>query len=148
MIFTFEIPGRPAPKGSRVSGVTRSGVRFNRESNPRVGGWMKLAVEHLDREALLQRWETVPKEVPLVLRVVFTFERPRKATYSYPPAGDLDKYVRAASDALVGGSGARGGNSRYAAQLPIISDDSQLVEIHAEKRYGASSSTRGTVSPA
>ena len=138
MIFTFDIPGRPAPKGSRVSGVTKSGVRFNRESNPRVGEWMKLAVEHLDREALLQRWHTVPKDIPLVLSVVFTIEQPKNPRYTFPPSGDTDKFVRALGDAL----------QHRTAQLPILTDDAQIVRVEAEKRYGASSSTRGTVSPA
>ena len=138
MIFTFEIPGRPAPKGSRVSGVTKSGVRFNRESNPRVGEWMKLAVEHLDREALLQCWHTVPKDIPLVLEVVFTIERPKNPSRTYPSSGDTDKFVRAVGDAL----------QHRTAQLPVITDDAQIVEIRATKTYGAVSSTRGTLTPA
>lgn len=129
--FTFDIPGKAAPKGSRVAGVTKTGVRFNRESNPHVPIWMKHAKAVLSEQAVDHT--LFPKDTPLRLEVTFYVQRPKKPTYSYPPQGDLDKYVRAVSDALTG---------------ICWTDDSQVVSISARKAYDETARTVGHVIPA
>lgn len=133
MIFRFDIPGKAAPKGSRVSGVTKTGVRYNREANPRVQLWMSHAKDVLREQAAEQRHVTFTKDMPLTLRVAFVVERPKKATYEYPPQGDTDKFVRAVGDALQAAG--------------VVEDDAQIVRIEAEKLYGSVSCTRGYLTP-
>lgn len=132
-MFKFEIPGKAAPKGSRVSGVTKTGVRYNREANPRVQVWMKHAKQLIADQALEQRHGTFTKDVPLVLHVTFVVERPQKPKYDYPPQGDTDKLTRACCDALQAAG--------------VVEDDAQIVRIEAEKLYGVTSCTRGYLTP-
>ncbi len=108
------VPGTPRPKGSRTSGVNKAGVRFSRESNPRTIEWMKGA-----RKAIAEQWQGPPLRPPYEVRLTFTFAPPKKR--SWPRAGDIDKYSRAALDAAAG---------------ILIEDDRHVTILSAVKRYG------------
>lgn len=108
------VPGTPRPKGSRTSGVTKAGVRFSRESNPRTVEWMKGA-----RKVLAEQHTEEPLRPPYAVSLTFTFAPPKKRTW--PRAGDIDKYTRACLDALSG---------------IVLEDDRHVVQLDAVKRYG------------
>jgi crossover junction endodeoxyribonuclease RusA len=133
MTFSFDIPGKAAPKGSRRSGTRKDGSRYSYESNPAVPLFMKLAKAHLREEAARQGWTLVPKSQPLHLLVTFYVERPKNPTYSYPPMGDTDKLVRVLLDSAEG---------------IVFENDTQVVSVHASKAYADVSSTVGFVRPA
>jgi Holliday junction resolvase RusA-like endonuclease len=122
----FEIPGRPAPKGSRATGRRKDGSVFTYEQNKRVGPWMKLA-----QELLAGNPELSP---PYHLHVVFVYERPKKSKYDYPAQGDLDKCVRSLCDALEASG--------------IVQNDKFVLRIDAEKFFGPKEMTRGYVEEA
>lgn len=113
---SYTIDGTPRPKGSRVSGVSRSGVRYNRESNPRASEWLKSARAHLK-----EQHEGDPLKPPYVCELTFFFEEP-KTKPTWPRSGDVDKYSRNALDALT--------------QAGAIEDDRHVIELSAVKRYG------------
>ena len=113
-VETFLIHGKPVPKGSRVSGVTKSGTRFNRESNPHVGPWMKMAEKSLRSQCPVQL------EPPYKIEASFYFTPPKEK--SWPRTGDVDKFCRALLDALT--------------HSGVIEDDRHVIELSAVKRYG------------
>jgi crossover junction endodeoxyribonuclease RusA len=131
--FSFDIPGKAAPKGSRRSGTRKDGSRYSYESNPAVPVFMRLAKEHLRTAVAEQGHALVPKSQPLHLLVTFYVERPKGPKYGYPPQGDVDKMVRSLADAMTG---------------IVYEDDSQVVSVHALKTYADVSSTVGFVRPA
>lgn len=111
----FVVPGTPRPKGSRTTGVTKTGVRFTRESNPRTVEWMRDA-----KRVLRAQHQGKPLEPPYAVTLEFTFQAPQKP--SWPRTGDVDKYSRAVLDSLV--------------QAGVLEDDRHVVELSAVKRYG------------
>ena len=123
MRVDFEIPGRPAPKGSRATGRRKDGRVFSYEQNKRVAPWMAMATDILTGEPELQP--------PYKLHAVFVYERPKKPKYEFPPSGDLDKILRSLCDALT--------------KSQVIADDRFIIEIEAKKFYGPKETTRGWV---
>ena len=113
---TYTVEGTPRPKGSRVSGVTKTGVRYNRESNPRASEWLKSARAHLK-----EQHDGEPLKPPYICVLTFQFEPPKER--SWPRTGDVDKYSRNALDALT--------------QAGVIEDDRHVIELSAIKRYGS-----------
>lgn len=132
MDFAFTIPGKAAPKGSRVAGVTKTGVRFNRESNPHVQIWMRHAKATLTTAACEAQHIAWDKDTPLAVTVTFYVERPKKPTYEYPSRGDVDKLCRSLLDACTG---------------IVWADDSQVVHLEAVKAYADTASTDVVVTP-
>jgi Holliday junction resolvase RusA-like endonuclease len=116
----LEIPGRPAPKGSRTFGRRKDGSIYNRESSSRSSDWMKGAAEIIRQQA---RGRTL--EPPYRVAVTFTFLPPKKGS-AWPVQGDLDKYCRNALDAA-GGALKTG---------PLV-DDRHVIELVASKEYGS-----------
>lgn len=114
--FFASVPGKPVPKGSRVSGVTKTGVRFNRESNPAVAPYMK-ALEKAFRD---QYEGDEPLEPPYAVDVVFYFDAPKNPTW--PRSSDADKLLRSVGDALV--------------KAGVLQDDRHILEISGRKAYG------------
>lgn len=71
-----------------------------------------------------------PVEGPVRLSLVFDMPRPKTPSNQYP-RGDLDKYIRAALDAMTG---------------VVYRDDSQVVRVLASKHYRADGVVGLTVS--
>ena len=113
---SYTLPGPPRPKGSRVSGVSKTGVRYNRESNPRAVEWLKFA-----RKRLGELHDPGPLEPPYQVVLTFYFSEP-KTSPTWPRSGDVDKYSRNVLDALT--------------QASVIEDDRHVIELSAVKRYG------------
>ena len=65
----LEIPGRPAPKGSRTFGRRKDGSIYNRESSSRSSDWMKGAAEIIRQQDGFLR-HGVAHLRPLILRDV------------------------------------------------------------------------------
>lgn len=121
----FQIPGRPAPKGSRAVGFRKDGSVYTREQNKRVGPWMRAAEEALSGNLEL--------EPPYRVHIAFVFERPKNPKYDFPPQADLDKLCRALLDAA------------QKSNPPLIVDDKFVLHLEAEKFYGPKELTRGWV---
>jgi len=114
---TYTVEGTPRPKGSRVSGFTKSGRPYSRESNPRASEWLKTARAHLS-----EQHDGGPLVPPYHVVLTFFFEEP-KSKPTWPRSGDVDKYSRNALDALT--------------QAGAIEDDRHVIELSAIKRYGS-----------
>ncbi len=112
---TYIVKGKPVPKGSRVAGISKSGVRFNREANKHVGRYMKLL-----KASLTAQHKGGPLRPPYSVHCIFYFQEPKEP--SWPRTGDVDKFARAALDSLT--------------QADVIEDDRHIVELSAVKRYG------------
>jgi len=125
-LIAFEVPGVPAPQGSKVR--TRFGVR---EDNPATRPWRNSVAW----EAIHAMNGTQPLTGPLELHVTFQFPRPKSHFRTGRHAGELkpaapvyctskpdtDKLLRAIGDALTG---------------VVAVDDSQFVKVTALKVYG------------
>jgi crossover junction endodeoxyribonuclease RusA len=125
--LVFFVPGIPAAQGSKrhVGG----GVMI--ESSKRLRPWRSAVIDAADRVA-----KGVSFHGPVKVEVGFAFPRPRhhygtgrnldrikdSAPDHHHVAPDIDKLVRAILDALV--------------EAGILRDDSLVVDLHAEKRYG------------
>lgn len=118
--FRFDLPGEPAPKGSRVQKTRKNGTRYTHESSKRVKPWMVAAQQALFVQSLEQGGIKIAG--PINVHVVFYCARPAKPTYDWPTAtGDLDKFCRALLDALTASG--------------IISDDRHVIDLAASKRF-------------
>lgn len=130
-LVTFTVPGIPAPQGSKTAGRTKSGANYVREDNPKTEPWRNAVAGHA-LAAMAGRRQLYG---PLRLTATFVFRRPaghygtgRNAGTLKPSSPvyvrtrpDVDKLLRAIGDAITGA---------------ICRDDSQIVVVHAEKRYG------------
>lgn len=112
---TYVVKGKPVPKGSRVAGISKNGVRFNREANTRVGPHMKLL-----KASLIAQHNGGPLRPPYAVHCIFYFAEPKQP--SWPRTGDADKMFRGVGDSLT--------------QAGVIEDDRHIVELSAVKRYG------------
>lgn len=118
-IVRFDIPGEPAPKGSKS--VSRSGHMY--EQSRYLPGWNKAAIKALAGSLSL--------DGPYRVRAVFMCERPKSSKFNWPVRGDLDKYQRALGDALQSAA--------------VITDDKHILSWDAVKLYGAVPRTYGYV---
>lgn len=126
--FVVEVPGVPAPKGSKVR--TRYGMR---ESSKRVKPWEQLVVaavmQQMDQDAMF-----TPLAPPYHVDVWFYFRKPRTSRARHPVAptiGDLDKLQRSVGDALTGAG--------------LIEDDRHIVGWAADKSWAGPTETPGAV---
>ena len=110
----LEIPGTPAPKGSRTVGKRKDGSIYTRPANPKEKAWAAC----VKAVAVLE----TPLEPPYEVELRFRFTSPQKPSYSYPSKSDLDKIVRCTLDGLVEGG--------------ILLDDRHVVRLVAQKEYG------------
>lgn len=150
--IVLRVVGLPAPQGSKKAWVNKATGRaqMREQSGDRISLWRQ------DVKAAAQEWvdgyrDTVcdhdyapcpfcvwnPLDGPLRVEVTFLFPRPkshyrtganahllRDAAPAYPTSratGDIDKLCRATCDALV--------------VAGMFADDSQIADLHAEKRY-------------
>ena len=110
--IAFEVFGIPTPQGSK--NVYRG--RLVEAQSAKLKIWRQ---EVKDQAALAYTGELL--EGPLRLDVIFFMPRPKTVKRDKPTVPpDTDKLIRGVGDALTG---------------TIFRDDSQLVEIYAEKRY-------------
>ena len=128
-VMRFQVRDVPRPQGSKVSFVNpRTGRAVTKEDGKeRLDRWRNAVqaavLQHRDRPR-------TPIGNPVLLRVVFTFERPKSAAKGrevFPvtrSTGDLDKLERALFDSLTLGG--------------VIKDDSLVFDVHARSVYTGS----------
>ena len=113
-MITFRVNGIPIPQGSMK--VINGRVLHSQGSA--LAGWRSL----IGWEARLAG--ALPHSLPVKITISFYMPRPKTVKRPYPSvAPDLDKLVRAVLDGLTG---------------VAYEDDGQVVQIHAQKLYGAS----------
>jgi len=126
---TFDVAGRPAPKGSRVYGTRKDGSSFSRPASRHEKSWTDaVALE----ATMIPVWRR-PKP-PYAVALYFRVARPARSTHGYPTRADLDKLVRGAMDGLVLGR--------------LLLDDRHVTELHAAVDYGSPTGATITVGSA
>lgn len=129
LTITFYVFGRPAPQGSKRLLNRKTGAMG--ESSKRVAPWRS----DVRAVAMLQRDKFNMRDRPVRLECVFKFRRPAShysrrggclilkpsaPQYCTTRIGDVDKLLRAISDALAG---------------VLYDDDAQIVDIAARREY-------------
>lgn len=117
---TFLVAGAPRSQGSHRAAVTRAGAPYLLESNAAVLRPWRKAVKAAAVEAMAGRM-AFAGPVGIVLTFAVRHPASHQGRASWPIAkniGDLDKFVRAALDAITG---------------PVLVDDSQIVSLTARK---------------
>jgi crossover junction endodeoxyribonuclease RusA len=113
--LTIDVSGDPASQGSH-SVINGRVVQVNSTKHKR---WRN-AVVFAALDVIGEDW--VPIDEPVELSVIFYLPRPKTATREFPAVmPDLDKLIRAVGDSLT--------------TAGIISDDSRIIAIHAQKLY-------------
>jgi crossover junction endodeoxyribonuclease RusA len=113
--LTIDVSGDPASQGSH-SVINGRIVQVNSAKHKR---WRN-AVVFAALDLIGEDW--VPIDEPVELSVIFYLPRPKTATREFPAVmPDLDKLIRAVGDSLT--------------TAGIISDDSRIIAIHAQKLY-------------
>ena len=113
--LTIDVSGDPASQGSH-SVINGRIVQVNSTKHKR---WRN-AVVFAALDLIDEDW--VPIDEPVELSVIFYLPRPKTATREFPSVmPDLDKLIRAVGDSLT--------------TAGIISDDSRIIAIHAQKLY-------------
>ena len=140
MGVTFYIPGKPIPQGSK-----RWTGKAMIEANSNLRPWRQ-AVTICARDAMSKATAvTFPYDEPLMLVCEFTFLRPKghygtgrnsgklkpNAPVFVTSTPDLDKLVRAVQDGIT--------------DAGLWRDDSQVVNLQAQKRYGEQAGVTVTV---
>ena len=116
--LTIDVSGDPASQGSH-SVINGRIVQVNSTKHKR---WRN-AVVFAALDLIGEDW--VPIDEPVELSVIFYLPRPKTATREFPAVmPDLDKLIRAVGDSLT--------------TAGIISDDSRIIAIHAQKLYADS----------
>jgi crossover junction endodeoxyribonuclease RusA len=111
----IDVSGDPASQGSH-SVINGRIVQVNSTKHKR---WRN-AVVFAALDLIDEDW--VPIDEPVELSVIFYLPRPKTATREFPAVmPDLDKLIRAVGDSLT--------------TAGIISDDSRIIAIHAQKLY-------------
>lgn len=134
-MLRFHAVTRQAPKGSK----RHVGGGRMVESSKYLPWFHNEIVYNAELAAEAAGWDTVMG--PVVVRLEFEMQRPRShEKLTSPPRyvtnrarGDIDKLQRAVLDALT--------------EAAVWYDDSQVVEVHASKRYGPVDCTTVTVCP-
>jgi Holliday junction resolvase RusA-like endonuclease len=114
---TFDVKGKPAPKGSRISGRRKDGTIYTRPASKGEAPWVA-GVAIAARQACPQG----PLPLPYRVVLVFRFARPKKPANGYPST-DIDKLARAVLDGLTHGN--------------VIADDRHVVELACSKEWTA-----------
>ena len=132
--FTFRVVGRPAPQGSKRH---VGGNRFV-EASKYLKPW-RAAIAKAAKDLTPDDWHT---NIGVSLTITFILARPKshfrsngKLKDTAPRLclgriGDLDKLVRAVFDALTG---------------IAYDDDSQVFDLHAERRYAIGYEKTGAI---
>lgn len=129
--ITFEIPGRPRPKGNARRPVVIAGKPRLMEDKK-----IKAVGETLAARAYAHR-PPEPWTCPVILRLVFVFAAPKSwnkakreeaidGRLRHTKKPDVDNLVKMAKDALTGA---------------FFVDDSQVFRLEASKHYGTEDKT-------
>lgn len=122
-IVGFTVVGIPRPKGSlRHIG----GGRLIEQNDVTTGLWRSLVVAAAIKAIVTADISPAkPFTGPVEVHIDFRFTRPKKTKFAHAPigrnVGDTDKLARLIFDALV--------------DAHVIADDSQVIDLHARKRY-------------
>ena len=121
--FTCFVRGIPAPQGSKTPGIRKDGSMFVREANPNLKDWRSAI-----NSVLQGKWEGPPLEGAVSVELHFLLLRPPSVSEKkrpYPSVmPDIDKYARAALDAMTG---------------IVFRNDGQVVRLDVTKAYGQES---------
>ncbi len=119
-LISFHVKGLPVPQGSTRAWVLH-GKPVITSSAKGLGTWRRLVADVAQNYAPPEPWEG-----PVGIELHFGLPKPKSAPKRkrvWPDKRpDLDKLTRAVLDALT---------------YVVFADDSQVVEIHASKDYGA-----------
>lgn len=119
-VVRFQIHGLPVAQGSTRVWMVK-GRPITTSSARGLGPWRRLVADVAQRYAPKKPWEG-----PVGIELHFGLPKPKSAPKTrrvWPDKRpDLDKLTRAVLDALT---------------YVVFSDDSQVIEIHATKDYGA-----------
>jgi Holliday junction resolvase RusA-like endonuclease len=116
-MIEIRVEGRPAPKGSRIVGITKNGDTYTRAASKFEKPWMDAVKKATQTVMRHHRPVPPPYEVELEI-LVATVRTPR---YAYPVRPDIDKVARATIDGMVNGG--------------ALSDDSHVTALTVSKRY-------------
>lgn len=111
------VEGRPAPKGSRIQGVTRKGRMYTRPASKHEAPWVR-AVKQATELAMRHH---APMPPPYAVHIDILVPAPRRIVKPWPSQHDLDKLVRSTVDGLVQGK--------------ALDDDRHVIELHVSKRF-------------
>lgn len=124
-MISVDVEGRPAPKGSRITGTTKRGDTYTYPASKYEKPWID-AVKFATQ--IVMRHHAMP-EPPYHVELEFRLSKPRQRRYEFPPVPDLDKLARATIDGLVAGKALR--------------DDRFVTSMTASKRYVRQNETPG-----
>lgn len=110
---SFRVYGVPVPQGSK--NVYRG--RLVEAQGKKLKDWREAV-----KKAAEDNYQGDLIEGPVELQVIFYITKPKTVKREFPTVpADLDKLIRAIGDALSGS---------------VYKDDSQIISITADKRYG------------
>jgi hypothetical protein len=121
--FDILINGTPVPQGSK-SAFNRGGRIVLVEAAKGLKEWRHIVHLCAGANATTKQWVKLDKEIPVTVRILFTFTRPKtikREHHTVKP--DLDKLTRAVLDGIT-----EAGN--------VWVDDSQVVRLEVSKQYG------------
>lgn len=122
------VEGRPAPKGSRIQGVTKDGRMFTRAASRHEKPWVD-AVKRAT-EVAMRHHPAIP--APYAIHLDILVRSPtKKSAKPWPSQHDLDKLARSTVDGLVLGG--------------AVDDDRNVIELHARKRFTTDDEEAGAV---
>lgn len=126
-MISVDVEGRPAPKGSRILGKTKTGVSYTRPASKYEKPW----VDAVKAETQIVMRHRAPIPMPYVIELEFRLQPPKRnrRTHPWPTAHDLDKLARSTIDGLVQGG--------------ALSDDRHVTALTVSKRYAEPDETPG-----
>jgi Holliday junction resolvase RusA-like endonuclease len=117
-MIEIDVDGRPAPKGSRISGVTKTGQTYTRPASRHEAPW--IAAVKRSTQIVMRHHQT--PEPPYEIELEFRLKPPQRSRRgAWPTANDLDKLARSTIDGLVTGK--------------AIQDDRHVIVLTARKRF-------------
>lgn len=128
-MIIFDIVGEPIPQGSKTATVINGrAVMF--DSNKKLKAWRSQVTATALKHRLASDHDTFGPQVPVGVVLLFRLAKPKSVTREFPAVKpDLDKLVRSVMDGLT--------------DAGIWADDSQVISIHASKKYCNDSDTMG-----
>jgi len=127
LIIQVFVPGIPQPQGSK-NAFNRGKRAVLVETNKKLPAWRRLVTQRL--EAANVSCQALQGAVLLEITFLMPKAKSNKKNYPYQKP-DLDKLIRAVGDS--------------ATSAGVISDDSQICEIFANKVWAASAADQGAL---